>query len=596
MPDEHFPENDHPLAALDAWLEAYLSDADMPMRRPLPWSRLLAALMQKVPGEAATLMRYLPERHELMPLATFGLPAEVRGRRFRLSEQPRLKAITEHHGVCRFAMECDLPDPFDGLLGEAQEPGMNAGSAALGDPAAGDPAAGVPAAGNDMAKDHDLLVHDCAGIALRDGEILLGIMTFDALTPGVLEPLIQLEREDSKSRELTSLLSLPARCLMLVREQEATQAQGLVTRPQALSAVTLMSCPQRGPAMARLEAQLEAVADTEMTVLVQGETGVGKEGVVQRLHDASRRATKPLVRINCAALSPELVESALFGHRRGAFSGATHDHRGHFVMADGGTLLLDEIGELPLALQPKLLRVLQEGELQPLGSDRVVRVDVRVVAATNRDLEAEVAAGHFREDLYHRLSVYPLRVPPLRERGRADLLALAGTFLEHNRTRLGLGNLRLTPGAERALCDYPWPGNVRELDHCVSRAALHARLSQAPKSRADGRQLVVITPELLALEVASSPKGGESNAGQSLRSDMTSGEGASRGDHSQGMASDIVLDLNSVPGLRDATELFQREHIRRVWQACDGNWAEAARRLKMDRGNLYRQARRLGVI
>ncbi|WP_051510641.1 nitric oxide reductase transcriptional regulator NorR [Cobetia crustatorum] len=472
MPDERFPEYDHPIAALADWLAVHLADANKLMQRPLPWSRLLTAIMHQVPGEAATLMRYLPERDELVPLAIFGLPAEVRGRRFPLAEHPRLKAIAGHKGVYRFATDCDLPDPFDGLLGEAHEH-QTADNA-----------------------QHDLLVHDCAGIALRDGDILLGVMTFDALTPGVLAPLAQVEsleplemREPSFSQtpeyaELRGLLSLPLRCLMLVREREATHTQGLVPRPQALSPVTLMSCPQRGPAMARLEAQLEAVADTDMTVLVQGETGVGKEGVVQRLHDASRRAARPLVRINCATLSPDLVESALFGHRRGAFSGATHDHRGHFVMADGGTLLLDEIGELPLSLQPKLLRVLQEGELQPLGSDRVVKVDVRVVAATNRDLEAEVAAGHFREDLYHRLSVYPLQVPPLRERGRGDLLALAGTFLEHNRTRLGLGNLRLTPGAERALCEYPWPGNVRELDHCVSRAALHARLSQAPKSRA----------------------------------------------------------------------------------------------------------------
>ncbi|AZV32604.1 nitric oxide reductase transcriptional regulator NorR [Cobetia sp. ICG0124] len=496
-------------------------------RRALPWTRLLAAIMQRLPGEAATLMRYLPERDELLPLATHGLPAEVRGRRFALSEHPRLKAIAEHTGVYRFAVDSDLPDPFDGLLGEVHGP--------------------------------DLLVHDCAGIALREGDRLLGVMTFDALTPGVLAPLEAL-------------------------------APGMTPQAQR-------TCPQRGPAMARLEAQLEAVADTDMTVLVTGETGVGKEGVVQRLHDASRRASRPLVRINCAALAPELVESALFGHRRGAFSGASHDHRGHFVMADGGTLLLDEIGELPLALQPKLLRVLQEGELQPLGSDRVVRVDVRVIAATNRDLEAEVAAGHFREDLYHRLSVYPLRVPPLRERGRADLLALAGTFLEHNRTRLGLGNLRLTPAAERLLCDYPWPGNVRELEHCLSRAALHARLAQGAhptRLRADGRQLVVITPELLGLET-SAEVAHEQAGGIALHA-AQEGHGTIQAGRANPAQRHVLQDIDEALGLRDATEAFQREHISRVWLASDRNWAEAARRLKVDRGNLYRQARRLGIV
>ncbi|MDI5885056.1 nitric oxide reductase transcriptional regulator NorR [Cobetia amphilecti] len=593
MPDARLPLNDTPVAAVNAWLAAWLSREEGGERRALPWTRLLAAIMQQLPGEAATLMRYLPERDELLPLATYGLPAEVRGRRFALAEHPRLKAIVEHAGVHRFALDSDLPDPFDGLLGDVHGP--------------------------------DLLVHDCAGIALREGDTLLGVMTFDALTPGVLAPLESLcafagtDELALPFQELQAWLSLPAHCLSLSLRQEwaagATVGRSglsapMVVSPTGMASQSAMACPQRGPAMARLEAQLEAVADTEMTVLVQGETGVGKEGVVQRLHDASRRAARPLVRINCAALSPDLVESALFGHRRGAFSGATHDHRGHFVMADGGTLLLDEIGELPLALQPKLLRVLQEGELQPLGSDRVVQVDVRVIAATNRDLEAEVAAGHFREDLYHRLSVYPLRVPPLRERGRADLLALAGTFLEHNRTRLGLGNLRLTPAAERLLCEYPWPGNVRELEHCLSRAALHARLAHGAhptRLRADGRQLVVITPDLLGLEanaevsleraasVAQEIQGAQvgrvdqaGRASQAAEASQT-GEGSSA-------PRTAWQDGDETLGLRDATEAFQREHISRVWQASDRNWAEAARRLKVDRGNLYRQAQRLGIV
>jgi len=240
----------------------------------------------------------------------------------------------------------------------------------------------------------------------------------------------------------------------------------------------------------------------------------------------------------------------------------------------------------------------------------VVKVDVRVIAATNRDLEAEVAAGHFREDLYHRLSVYPLRVPPLRERGRADLLALAGTFLEHNRTRLGLGNLRLTPAAERLLCDYPWLGNVRELEHCLSRAALHARLAHGAHStrlRADGRQLVVITPELLGLEVnAEVPLERAASVAQEIQGAQVgrvdqAGRGHQAAGASQvGGASSAQRAAWQVGdealGLRDATEAFQREHISRVWQASDRNWAEAARRLKVDRGNLYRQAQRLGIV
>jgi anaerobic nitric oxide reductase transcription regulator len=194
-----------------------------------------------------------------------------------------------------------------------------------------------------------------------------------------------------------------------------------------------------------------------LSVLITGETGVGKELVAEAIHLQSPRAQKPLISLNCAALPELLVESELFGHVKGAFSGAVNGRSGKFELADGGTIFLDEVGELPLPVQAKLLRVLQSGQLQRVGSDQEHHVDVRIIAATNRDLAEEVRVGRFRADLYHRLSVYPLRVPPLRERGR-DVLLLAGFFLEENRARMGLRSLRLNP--RRKSCWWVMPGRA----------------------------------------------------------------------------------------------------------------------------------------
>src|SRR5690606_12622466 len=231
------------------------------------------------------------------------------------------------------------------------------------------------------------------------------------------------------------------------------------------------------PVLRQLLDELAVVADSDLPVLLQGETGVGKELFARWLHSHSPRARKPLVYVNCAALPETLAESELFGHAKGAFSGAGQDRPGRFEAANGGTLFLDEIGELPLATQAKMLRALQSGVIQRLGAGQPRHVDVRVIAATNRRLWEEVREGRFRADLYQRLSVYPVHIPPLRERGR-DVLLVAGHFLELNRARLGLRCLRLSPEAERVLLNYDWPGNVRELEHVISRAALKV-LSQA---------------------------------------------------------------------------------------------------------------------
>jgi transcriptional regulator with GAF, ATPase, and Fis domain len=223
--------------------------------------------------------------------------------------------------------------------------------------------------------------------------------------------------------------------------------------------------------------QAEHVAKTESTVLILGESGVGKELIAAAIHRMSRRRDGPLVRVNCASVPRELFESEFFGHVRGAFSGAFRDRQGRFLLADGGTLFLDEIGEIPLDLQGKLLRVLQEHTFEPLGDDRTRSVDVRVIAATNRDLSAEVDGGRFRRDLYYRLSVLPIEVPPLRER-RADILPMARAFLAATANRLHVPAPDLGHGAEIALLSYDFPGNARELQNIIERAVVLAPTAQ----------------------------------------------------------------------------------------------------------------------
>jgi PAS domain S-box-containing protein len=217
--------------------------------------------------------------------------------------------------------------------------------------------------------------------------------------------------------------------------------------------------------------QVEQVAETDMTVLVIGETGTGKELVARAVHEHSGRKERPLVKVNCSALPGELIESELFGHEKGAFTGASSRQVGRFELADGGTIFLDEVAELSLGLQAKLLRVLQDGEFERLGSGRTIKVDVRVIAATNRNLNEAMQEGRFRSDLYYRLNVYPIRLPPLRER-REDLGLLAQAFLTETGRRLGRGFAGIPPGVLEALQRYDWPGNVRELQNVIERATV----------------------------------------------------------------------------------------------------------------------------
>jgi DNA-binding NtrC family response regulator len=237
---------------------------------------------------------------------------------------------------------------------------------------------------------------------------------------------------------------------------------------------TLANVLTQDPRMRELFDELQAVADLDTTVLVHGETGVGKELLARSIHFSGKRRDKPFVAVNCAAIPAELFESELFGFRKGAFTSASESRRGFFQMAHGGTLLLDEIGEMPLGLQSKLLRAIEEKRVTPIGSDRVLEIDVRFIATTNKDLQGEVEHGRFRRDLFYRLSVMPVRVPPLRERP-GDVPLLAQHFLEASARRSKKAMRAIAPGAMQALCRYAWPGNVRELENVIERAVIVAK-------------------------------------------------------------------------------------------------------------------------
>jgi two-component system, NtrC family, nitrogen regulation response regulator NtrX len=305
-------------------------------------------------------------------------------------------------------------------------------------------------------------------------------------------------------------------------------------------------------AMVQLKAQLEIAARSDSRILIGGENGTGKELVARQVHRLSQRRHRPFVEVNCAAIPEELIESELFGHVRGAFTGAAHDRRGRFEQANGGTLFLDEIADMSLKTQAKVLRVLEEQRFERVGDTKSIEVDVRVVAATNKDLEREIAEGRFREDLYFRLAVIPLTVPPLRER-RDDVPRLLEHFLDRFAREQGRRPKRPDGPALRRLVDYSWPGNVRELRNIAER-------------------LMIMTPtDVIAVK----------DLPRNLRDDGT--------DRLRGL---LAEDFAS---LKDAREAFERRYIERKLHECDGNVTQTAKLLGLERSHLHRKLKAYGI-
>ncbi|EFK25050.1 anaerobic nitric oxide reductase transcription regulator NorR, partial [Escherichia coli MS 187-1] len=399
------------------------------------FQRLITTLRQVLECDASALLRY--DSRQFIPLAIDGLAKDVLGRRFALEGHPRLEAIARAGDVVRFPADSELPDPYDGLI-----PGQES-----------------------------LKVHACVGLPLFAGQNLIGALTLDGMQPDQFDVF-----SDEELRLIAALAAGALSNALLIEQLESqNMLPGDATPFEAVKQTQMIGL---SPGMTQLKKEIEIVAASDLNVLISGETGTGKELVAKAIHEASPRAVNPLVYLNCAALPESVAESELFGHVKGAFTGAISNRSGKFEMADNGTLFLDEIGELSLALQAKLLRVLQYGDIQRVGDDRCLRVDVRVLAATNRDLREEVLAGRFRADLFHRLSVFPLSVPPLRERGD-DVILLAGYFCEQCRLRQGLSRVVLSAGARNLLQHYSFPGNVRELEHAIHRAVVLARATRS---------------------------------------------------------------------------------------------------------------------
>lgn len=472
-------------------------------------------------NHACALLRY--QDGLLIPVATRGLVPKVLDMQFQPELYPRLSVIMQSRVPVRFPANDPRPDPYDGLL-------SNDTKGAVG-------------------------VHACVGCALYNENTLFGVLSADSLEPGAFDHI-----EDSVFRIFAALATVSLRYESYINRLEQLAKHRELVASELVNENLQRSNQTLGesPAMRKLSGEIDIVAGSDLTVLLLGETGVGKEVIARIIHARSPRAEKPLVYVNCAALPEALAESELFGHVKGAFSGANNDRAGKFELANGGTLFLDEVGELPLTIQAKLLRAVQFGEIQRIGSDKSHRADVRIIAATNRMLAEEVKEGRFRADLYHRLSVYPLHVAPLRER-IVDIAVLARYFLNQARGRLGLVHVGLVAETVEVLQSYRWPGNVRELEHVILRAVLRA-------SSIRGRSVILEPGDLDLAEKH----------------------------EAVAQASPVMPEVENVT-LSQAVDDFQRQLIRTTYHEEGANWAKTARRLGVDRGNLHRLAKRLAI-
>lgn len=344
------------------------------------------------------------------------------------------------------------------------------------------------------------------------------------------------------------------------------------------------------PAMKRVLDIVSSIAQTNATVLIYGESGTGKELIARAIHLKSPRASRPLIKVSCAALPESLLESELFGHEKGAFTNAIATRPGRFELADTGTLFLDEVGEMSPSMQVKLLRVLQEREFERVGGSHSIKVDVRIIAATNKNLQEAVRAGTFREDLYYRLSVVPIYLPPLRER-QEDIPRLATAFMHRFSRETGNEVTGISSEAMAALMEYDWPGNVRELENCIERAVIFS------KGGVIGPEILFLNSPVVNAPVADAPssstlsKGGATNSSVRASGGQTGQAGSPEG----GAGSSSSAPGTESEGTRKSLEDVEREHIVRVLKQTNRNRTEAAKILKITRRTLLNKIKEYGI-
>ncbi|RYU48018.1 nitric oxide reductase transcriptional regulator NorR [Aliivibrio finisterrensis] len=486
----------------------------------LHYQRLISSIHQVFPCDASALF-VLDHDGILKPVAVQGLSAAVLGRSFPPKIHPRLQAILESKHPVRFESNSDLPDPFDGLL---------------------------------LVDEHvNIEVHDCLGCSLYVEDTLVGLLTLDALEVGAFKKIDNITIETFAALAAATLHNKALiETLKNSNQQQKSINQALIQQARNQKGELIGISPQ----IERLRNNIKMVAHSNYAVLISGETGSGKELVAHSVHEQSSRSDQAMIYVNCAALPESLAESELFGHVKGAFTGANNHRAGKFELADNGTIFLDEIGELPLLIQAKLLRVIQQGEVQRVGSDKNVMVNVRIIAATNRNLEQEVEAGRFRADLFHRLNVFPINVPPLRDRD-GDISVLAGYLLDKVRTQFNVPNLHIHPRTLTHLENSPWLGNVRELEHTLMRAGLRAI--------------------------------------QENDTSITLAHFLGDVEHSDDVKTTTTLLPKESKPMRELVESYQKQLIEHALAESNGTWSKAAEFLQMDRGNLYRMGKKFGI-
>ncbi|CAM4193794.1 nitric oxide reductase transcriptional regulator NorR [Vibrio neonatus] len=493
------------------------------------FERLLVTIRDMLQCDAAALLLF--QQQNFIPLAINGLSEDVLGRRFNIEQHPRLEAIARAGDIVRFPPDSDLPDPYDALIpNHAQK----------------------------------LEVHSCIGLPLFQEDRLIGAVTIDAFDPTQFNDF-----PDDDFRLISALAANSLHTALLVAKLE--ENIGVTSAPKSKRAkYAQLDFIGQSQGIIELKSHISAVANTDLSVLIMGETGVGKELVAHAIYSQSNRKDESFVYLNCAALPESVAESELFGHIKGAFTGAISDRKGKFELANKGTLFLDEVGELSLALQAKLLRALQYGDIQRVGDDSNIKVDVRIIAATNRTMHEEVKEGNFRSDLYHRLSVFPIFVPPLRDREK-DVILLAGFFAEQCQHKLNLSSITLDGDVLILLQNNPWEGNVRELEHAINRASVIA------KAESNAPHLVL-----------------KAHHFQFAHSDLIE----SPTSNAMSASSDAPLlpieQFQDLP-LKEATEQFQMKLIQSAYLTNEQKLSATAKQLGLNPGNLHRLMKRLGL-